>query len=82
MYKLEYSLAFEKSLKKLSAGEQKTVAGKLKILIETPFHPSLRTKKVQRLKDVFFRFLWNRVSYSGAAGAALCFSDQSLFDFP
>ena len=53
MYKLEPSKAFEKSLKKLSKNEQKAVAAKLKILSKNPFHPSLRTKKVQRLKDVF-----------------------------
>ena len=53
MYKLEYSKAFAKSLKKLSAIEQRAVAAKLKILLENPLHPSLRTKKVQRLKDVY-----------------------------
>jgi len=65
MYKLEPTKAFEKSLKKLSGDEQRAVAGKLKILSQNPFHPSLRTKKVQRLKDVFecsvnmdIRILW------------------------
>jgi len=65
MYKLEPTSVFEKSLKKLSNNEQRAVAGKLIILIEDTFHPSLRTKKVQRLKDVFecsvnmdIRILW------------------------
>jgi len=65
MYNLEYSKAFEKGLKKLSYNEQKAVAEKLKILIQNPFHPSLRTKKVQRFKDIFecsvnidIRILW------------------------
>jgi len=65
MYKLEYSKAFAKSLKKLSGNEQRAVAAKLKLLIENPMHPSLRTKKVQRLKDVYessinmdIRILW------------------------
>ena len=65
MYKLEYSGAFAKSLKKLSSGEQRAVAEKLKILIGNPFHPSLRTKKVRRMKEVFecsvnmdIRILW------------------------
>jgi mRNA-degrading endonuclease YafQ of YafQ-DinJ toxin-antitoxin module len=64
-YKLDPSKVFKKSLKKLSDNEQRVLAGKLKILIENPFHPSLRTKKVQRLKDVFessvnmdIRILW------------------------
>jgi mRNA-degrading endonuclease YafQ of YafQ-DinJ toxin-antitoxin module len=65
MYKLEYSKAFEKDLKKLSGNEQRAVAGKLKILVQNPFHPSLRTKKVKQLNDVFecsvnmdIRILW------------------------
>ena len=65
MYKLEYTKTFEKSLKKLSGNEQRAIAGKLIILIKNPFHPSLRTKKVQQLKDVFessvnmdIRILW------------------------
>jgi mRNA-degrading endonuclease YafQ of YafQ-DinJ toxin-antitoxin module len=65
MYKLEKTKQFEKALKKLSGNEQRAVAGKLKIMVEDPFHPSLRTKKVQRLKDVFecsvnmdVRILW------------------------
>ena len=64
-YKLEYSKTFEKNLKKLSANEQRMVAGKLKILIQNPFHPSLRTKKIQRLRNAFecsinmdVRILW------------------------
>ena len=65
MYKLEPSKAFEKSLKKLSTNEQRIVAEKLKFLIKDPFHPSLRTKKIQRLESVFessvnmdIRILW------------------------
>ena len=65
MYNLEYSKAFRKNLKKMSAIEQRTTAEKLKILIKNPLHPSLRTKKVQRLKDVYessinmdIRVLW------------------------
>ena len=65
MYKLEYSKAFAKNLKKLSASEQHAVAAKLKILVENPLHPSLRTKKVQRLKNIYessvnmdIRILW------------------------
>ncbi len=53
MYNLKYTSAFEKSLKKLSKIEQKATAQKLKIFVENPFYPSLRTKKVQGLKDIF-----------------------------
>ena len=65
MYKLKYTDAFEKDLKSLSGVEQKAVAQKLRILAENPFHPSLRTKKVQGLTNVFemsvnmdIRVLW------------------------
>lgn len=65
MYKLKYSKTFEKNLKRLSPKEQKAVASKLKILMENPFYPSLRTKKVQGLDNVFemsvnmdVRILW------------------------
>ena len=53
MFKLQPSKAFEKSLKKMSGLEQKAIAGKLMILAENPYHPSLRTKKIKSLKNVF-----------------------------
>lgn len=65
MYKLESTKQFSKALKKLSNSEQRVVAEKLKILIDDPFYPSLRTKKVQKFKDIFessvnmdIRLLW------------------------
>lgn len=61
MYRLKYTKAFEKAI----CLEQKAVAQKLKILIENPFYPSLRTKKMQGLDNVFemsinmdIRILW------------------------
>ena len=65
MYKLKYTKEFERNLKSLTSKEQKMVLNKLKILIENPFYPSLRTKKVQGLENVFemsvnmdIRILW------------------------
>ena len=65
MYKLKFTNAFEKNLKKLSPKEQKAVAQKLQLLIQNPFYPSLRTKKVQGIENVFemsvnmnIRILW------------------------
>jgi addiction module RelE/StbE family toxin len=65
MYKLKFTKAFEKNLKKLSIKEQKAVAQKLELLIKNPFYPSLRTKKVQGIENVFemsvnmnIRILW------------------------
>lgn len=65
MYKLKYTKEFEKSLKKLTRIEQIAVAKKLRLLTENPFHPSLRTKKLQGISNVFemsvnmnIRILW------------------------
>ncbi|MDO5396391.1 MAG: cytotoxin [bacterium] len=65
MYKLKFTMVFEKSLKKLSPKEQKAAAQKLQLLIQNPFYPSLRTKKVQGLDNIFemsvnmdIRILW------------------------
>ena len=65
MYKLKYTKEFEKNLKSLTAQEQKMVLNKLKLLVQNPFYPSLRTKKVQGLDGVFemsvnmdIRILW------------------------
>ena len=65
MYKLKYTKEFERDLKKLSPKEQKAVMVKLKLLVQEPFYPSLRTKKVQGLDNVFemsvnmdIRILW------------------------
>lgn len=65
MYKLKYTKEFEKNLKSLTKQEQKLVASKLTLLVQYPFYPSLRTKKVQGLTNVFemsvnmdIRILW------------------------
>ena len=65
MYKLKYTKEFEKNLKLLTKQEQKTVLNKLKLLVKDPFYPSLRTKKIQGLENVFemsvnmdIRILW------------------------
>ena len=65
MYRLKYTKEFEKNLKSLTTQEQKMVARKLKLLVKDPFYPSLRTKKVQGLHNVFelsvnmdIRILW------------------------
>ena len=53
MYKIKYTKQFEKNLKSLSLKEQNAVFNKLKLLIENPLYPSLRTKKVKGLDNVF-----------------------------
>ena len=65
MYRLKYTKEFEKNLRMLTKQEQKMVSNKLKLLVQNPFYPSLRTKKIQGLDDVFemsvnmdIRILW------------------------
>jgi mRNA-degrading endonuclease RelE of RelBE toxin-antitoxin system len=52
-HKLRPSEEFKKNPKRLTTTEQKQTAKKLDLLKENPFHPSLRTKKVRGLDDVF-----------------------------
>lgn len=66
MYKLKYTKEFEKGLKSLSKSEQKQTLAKLKLLTQDPFYPSLRTKKIKGLDNVFemsvnmdIRILWS-----------------------
>ena len=46
-YKITYTERFEKHYKRLHDKERIQLKKKLRILSENPFHPSLRTKKVQ-----------------------------------
>ena len=46
-YKLQPTKAFVKRYGKLAAGERKQVDDKLRLLAENPWHPSLRTKRIQ-----------------------------------
>ena len=64
-YRLEFSGDFQKQLKRLSPIHQKMVFKKVQMLADNPFHPSLRTKKVQGIEALFecsvnmdIRILW------------------------
>ncbi len=46
-YKLQLEKNFIKHYKKLSTTERDMVDGKLRILSQDPWHPSLRTKRIQ-----------------------------------
>lgn len=52
-YKITYSDCFVKNYKKLGEKEKNQVRVKVKKLAENPFHPSLRTKKIQGTEDLF-----------------------------
>lgn len=64
-FKFQFSKNFQKQLKKLSCDEQKMVFKKVQLMSQNPFHPSLRTKKVQGIEGLFecsvnmdIRILW------------------------
>lgn len=46
-YEFLFTPQFQKHLKKLSVQEKKQLANKLLLFAENPFHPSLRTKRIQ-----------------------------------
>lgn len=46
-YKLTFTPQFQKHLKRLSLQEKKQLKNKLSLLAENPFHPSLRSKRIQ-----------------------------------
>lgn len=52
-YRITYSSRFEKHFKYLTVQEKKRLKNKLNLLAENPFHPSLRTKKIQGTTDLF-----------------------------
>jgi len=47
-----FSDRFKKDYKKLPADIKKVLKGKLAIMGENPFHPSLRTKKIQSREEI------------------------------
>lgn len=65
IYKIRFTNKFAKNIKKLNKQERKLVYKKIQILSANPFHPSLRTKKVKGLVNIFelsvnmdIRILW------------------------
>ena len=52
-FRITYTPRFEKNFKKLSDKERAQFKKKLKIFVENPFHPSVRTKRIQIIKYAF-----------------------------
>lgn len=52
-YIITYSKAFKKHYQKLSDTEKKQTKKKLKFFVENPIHPSLRTKKIQGIDEIW-----------------------------
>lgn len=64
-YQITFTKRFEKHFKDLTAQGKKQLRNKLLLLAENPLHPSLRTKRVQGIQDLFecsvnmdIRILW------------------------
>jgi mRNA interferase RelE/StbE len=65
-YQLTYSDRFINHYKKLNSIEQKQIKEKIILLSQNPMHPSLRSKKIQGIDDLFecsvtmdIRIIWN-----------------------
>lgn len=43
---------FKKDYKKSTNDVKKAIQGKLRIMVDNPYHPSLRTKKIQGREDI------------------------------
>lgn len=52
-FRITVTERFEKNFKKLNENEKKILKSKLEILKVNPMHPSLRTKRIQGVKDLF-----------------------------
>ena len=52
-YAFTFTPRFQKHFKVLTVWEKKQLKNKLEPLAENPFHPSLRTKRIQGATDLF-----------------------------
>ena len=51
-FKVTYTQRFKKNYKKLADKEKEQFKRKMRLFVENPFHPSLRTKHIQGAKDL------------------------------
>ncbi len=65
MYQFAFTDRFQKHFETMNTQEKKQIKKKLVLLAENPSHPSLRTKRIQGMKDLFecsvnmdIRVLW------------------------
>ena len=52
-YKITYTKRFLKNFKRLNAAEKAQLKKKLELLMQDPFYPSLRTKRIQGTASLF-----------------------------
>lgn len=52
-YEFTFTPRFQKHFRNLTTQEKKQLKNKLTLLAENPFHPSLRTKRIQGTMDLF-----------------------------
>lgn len=65
-YQLSFTNRFINHYKKLNSIEQRQIKEKIELLSQNPIHPSLRTKRIQGVKDLFectatmdIRIIWH-----------------------
>lgn len=66
MLRITYSNRFQKNYSKLQRHEQTQLKNKIKLLSHDPMHPSLRTKRIKGIDDLFettinmdIRIIWH-----------------------
>ena len=82
MFQITYSDRFKKHYKKLTAQEKEQFKRKLRIFVSNPYHPSLRTKRIQGA-DMLFEFSVNmdiRVVWYYEADTLVAFIDIGHHD--
>ncbi len=69
-YKFTFTPRFAKHFATLTANEKKQLKRKLELLTENPYHPSLRTKRIQGTDNIFecsvnmdIRIIWYYEGY-------------------
>jgi len=53
IYQFTYTSRFQKHFKNLTPQEKNQIINKLDLLSKNPAHPSLRTKRIQGMNDLF-----------------------------
>lgn len=53
VFKLTYTRRFQKHFKNLNGNTKKQIKSKLELLTANPYHPSLRTKRIQGTDNIF-----------------------------
>ena len=53
LYKITYTDKFRKQYSKFQEKEKRQIKNKIKLLVQNPMYPSLRTKRIKGITDLF-----------------------------